>query len=675
MIRYSVLALAVVAQLWQCRSYPSVVDAAAAATTTTPSSSFSSSSSRYGSTIVDGINLPSIDELRVTTLQEIVPAYKEYEGQMFAGQLPIDHESSTPGANPDRRRTGNLMFWLFVPDNPTAPDTMVFWTNGGPGCSSFATGNLFEHGPVTVPLHEAGWCCEEKHESLQYNEYTWAQATVMLYIEQPVGVGFSEATNGTPPPSSEDDVAADMDSFMQNFYKVFGPDSELDLSSHRFYLTGESYAGTYIPSIARGMYLRNVEAQSNNNIQRIHIPITGISVGNGVMDVITQSGSTIDWSWYHGMIDAPTRDYLHRVWDQCMSVTDPADGRIGSKKQQQAIQFDDDPDSLFHPFDMRDDCGVFIAILRAAGQDALKKFNGPNVYEYSTWDQWKSGQGDTGTIGTFYNNIEIQKALNVPDHRVGDHWRNCVPEDEGGRRHSRYHRMLQENHGDNNMWQLFNHHRELYMDDDKPWDVTPYLAQLLDEAEIDVLVYSGDRDIICNTQGAEEAIQKMEWSGNDNDGWSQATRSLWVYDDYPAGYIKSNKNLHFLTVYNAGHMVPYNQPGPALDMIERFLLGESFHDRPLLQLVPPTESIERTGAVEKSKTTTTTSSVSTIEGEGNSSRMPAVLVAILSFLLGILELVFQEISSFVVVRKEAKAINLSRRSRHNLSLHFSLNDE
>ena len=124
MIHFSVVALAVVAQLWQCRSYL-VVDAKAATTTTTSSSYSSSYSSRYGSTIVDGINLPSIDELRVTTLQDIVPAYKEYEGQMFAGQLPIDHESSTPGANPDGRRTGNLMFWLFVPDNPTAPDTMV----------------------------------------------------------------------------------------------------------------------------------------------------------------------------------------------------------------------------------------------------------------------------------------------------------------------------------------------------------------------------------------------------------------------------------------------------------------------------------------------------------------------------------------------------------------------
>ena len=124
MIHFSVVALTVVAQLWQCRSYL-VVDAKATATTTTSSSYSSSSSSKYGSTIVDGINLPSIGELRVTTLQDIVPAYKEYEGQMFAGQLPIDHESSTPGANPDGRRTGNLMFWLFVPANPTAPDTMV----------------------------------------------------------------------------------------------------------------------------------------------------------------------------------------------------------------------------------------------------------------------------------------------------------------------------------------------------------------------------------------------------------------------------------------------------------------------------------------------------------------------------------------------------------------------
>ena len=133
----------------------------------------------------------------------------------------MDHASTTfRGSNPDGSRTGNLHFWLFVPDSPAVPNTMASWFNGGPGCSSFF-GALFENSPIAVPPHPAGWCCEGVDEPLTYNEYGWTAATVMLYVEQPAGVGFSEATFGTPPPSHEDDVAGDFDAFLQNFYGVF----------------------------------------------------------------------------------------------------------------------------------------------------------------------------------------------------------------------------------------------------------------------------------------------------------------------------------------------------------------------------------------------------------------------------------------------------------------------
>ena len=216
------------------------------------------------------------------------------------------------------------------------------------------------------------------------------------------------------------------------------------------------------------------------------------------------------------------------------------------------------------------------------------------MYEYSTWDTYAAGEVITGTVGSFYNNIEVQKALNVPVHRLGMGWEGCIPEltDVDLRRRRSLSKSTSLFKAQKNVEHL---HRKLFMDNDTPWSVVPYIAQLLDEAKIDVLMYSGDRDIICCTQGTEEALRKMDWSGtreaapghlivnSHENAWTQATRSLWVYNNtYPAGYIKTYKNLQLLTVYNAGHMVPYNQPGPALDMMERFLRGESFHDRPLV---------------------------------------------------------------------------------------------
>jgi carboxypeptidase C (cathepsin A) len=214
-------------------------------------SSSSSSSTPKLSEEEDAYILPIAADFRVQNLGKVVKAFEKFPGRMYAGSLPMDHKSTTVlGANPNGERTGNLNFWLFVPDKIKAENTISAWFNGGPGCSSFSAGVLFENAPITLPLEPAGWCCEEEDTPLTYNKYGWTVATVMLYVEQPigkfskeeilnialvigskdvhhtstfpsVGVGFSEATNDTPPPSHEDDVAADFDSFLQNFFRVF----------------------------------------------------------------------------------------------------------------------------------------------------------------------------------------------------------------------------------------------------------------------------------------------------------------------------------------------------------------------------------------------------------------------------------------------------------------------
>lgn len=76
--------------------------------------------------------------------------------------------------------------------------------------------------------------------------------------------------------------------------------------------------------------------------------------------------------------------------------------------------------------------------------------------------------------------------------------------------------------------------------------------------------------------GTEFALNKMEWSGQDD--WLDASRGLWMVDGHQAGWSKELGNLTFLTIYNSGHMVPYNVPGPAFDMLLRVLKHKSFID-------------------------------------------------------------------------------------------------
>ena len=179
------------------------------------------------------------NDFLVEGLEEVEPAYKEFAGSMYAGLLPSNNHG----------RVGEMMFWLFEPDTQSVEDTLVVWLNGGPGCSSFNCGVMMEHSPVTQPLRPAGFCCLKPDPELFYNEHTWTKATTMLYVEQPIGTGFSY---GHPLPETEADVSADLYVWLQNFYNVFE-----HLRPYNFYVMGESYAGMFVPSIARYIHLEN----------------------------------------------------------------------------------------------------------------------------------------------------------------------------------------------------------------------------------------------------------------------------------------------------------------------------------------------------------------------------------------------------------------------------------
>lgn len=74
----------------------------------------------------------------------------------------------------------------------------------------------------------------------------------MVWVDQPVGTGFSPAANGTPATiKNEKEVAEDFMGFWKNFMETF------DLTGRKVYITGESYAGQYIPYIAYYMLESN----------------------------------------------------------------------------------------------------------------------------------------------------------------------------------------------------------------------------------------------------------------------------------------------------------------------------------------------------------------------------------------------------------------------------------
>jgi len=89
------------------------------------------------------------------------------------------------------------------------------------------------------------------------------------------------------------------------------------------------------------------------------------------------------------------------------------------------------------------------------------------------------------------------------------------------------------------------------------------------EAGIRGLIYAGDQDWICNWIGNKNWALEMSWTGQN--AFNSATDKPWNPDGTERGMIRSAQNFTFLQVYQAGHMVPMDQPQSALLMVNQWL--------------------------------------------------------------------------------------------------------
>eukprot|EP01068_Selenidium_serpulae_P003991 Selendium_serpulae@DN3376_c1_g1_i2.p1 len=91
------------------------------------------------------------------------------------------------------------------------------------------------------------------------------------------------------------------------------------------------------------------------------------------------------------------------------------------------------------------------------------------------------------------------------------------------------------------------------------------------ESKIDVLVYNGDKDFICNWRGGLDWVNIVNWRARD--AFAKKELTPWQIGHQSVGEIKRLENFVFLRIYEAGHMVPMDQPHVALAMLQSFVDG------------------------------------------------------------------------------------------------------
>ena len=186
--------------------------------------------------------------------------------ESYAGQISVSGEDT-------------LFFWLF-PAPKEKPRKLVIWLNGGPGCSSL-DGLFLEIGAVSI-----------RDAQLSRRKTSWSDHVDVLYLDQPIGTGYSQGrlrTNMT-------EIIKDFVTFVDKFKSIFIEYNQADI-----YLAGESYAGIYIPLFARQLLETN------------EIMLKGIMLGNPWFDPTYQYPAYIPFAQSHGVVQGK---YLERAQQQ-----------------------------------------------------------------------------------------------------------------------------------------------------------------------------------------------------------------------------------------------------------------------------------------------------------------------------------------------------------------------
>ncbi|TMW59518.1 hypothetical protein Poli38472_004587 [Pythium oligandrum] len=126
----------------------------------------------------------------------------------------------------------HYFYWYFESRSNPTKDPLVVWLTGGPGCSS-----------VMALLTENGPCQVTDDLKTVLNSYSWTNNANVLWLDQPSNVGYSYATD-LDADQDENDVGDNFYAFLQGFL-----DKHPELEGRELYITGESFAGHYVPAV------------------------------------------------------------------------------------------------------------------------------------------------------------------------------------------------------------------------------------------------------------------------------------------------------------------------------------------------------------------------------------------------------------------------------------------
>lgn len=159
-------------------------------------------------------------------------------------------------------RPGAFMFWwLYMAGNSDVEHDylkypLVIYLAGGPGDSSTGYSNFMEIGP--------------KNEKMEDRAGNWVEHANVLFIDSPVGSGFSYVTKDDLLVKTDEEIVSDLITCLDSFFNQTS-----DLKTVPTYIFGESYGGKVATKLATEIHKRNLNLFN----------LIGVGIGDGAIDL------------------------------------------------------------------------------------------------------------------------------------------------------------------------------------------------------------------------------------------------------------------------------------------------------------------------------------------------------------------------------------------------------
>ena len=396
-------------------------------------------------------------------------------------------------------RPNARIFWWFYGAHDQQRDKLplVLWLQGGPGASGTGFGNFEEIGPL--------------YQNSTARKTTWIQKTNVLFIDSPVGAGFSYVTDPVAYTRNVTQIADDLLVVFKAFLKNL-----TIFEDAPFYIFGESYGGKMAAEFGQRLY-ETIERKE------IKCNFKGVALGDSWISPVD---SILSWGKYlyqYSLLD--TQD-LRAVQSSAGQVVNYFDQGL-YKKSTAYWSKTRDLVSLF-----TDNVNVYNVL-----QHNASPFRDSNDIIERLYDRHLAVYYQNN-LKSFMNTVIRKKLGIIPDNVT---WGSQATD-------------------------TFNYQSEDFM---KP---AIKAVDYLISKGLKIIVYQGQFDMLCNTAGAEKWTNKLQWSGLQ--GFNYATRKP-LYIDGKIGqtqaFLKSFKNFSFYFVMNAGLMVPLDNGEMALKMLEEII--------------------------------------------------------------------------------------------------------